>query len=454
VIVTGSPAPTVEWFLDGKSTGQTGTSLTISNAGQDATGSYTAVASNAEGNETSTAAVLTVVADSGLTGLSSGDLGAPGVAVSRELPGGPWQQATNASGPDTSSSSDAADQLIYDFQSITGDFEATIHLQGLNGGPDARAGLMLREDANSDGSPDPGDVFVFLGTKSGSSIGYVQQVRATTGEAAEVEVETLQGSAAIGDTFPAKWVMLKRTGNNVDLYTSSDGTTFDVVDLNYAFGTLSDPVLVGLATWSGDSTVAEAAFDAFNVTDTSLSANIVDEPDFEGLVRTGDGSNDADFEYNTSTTYESDAGLGWMRPQGCKWNYVVSGTDGYASADDSGAKILCQVIDDGRVSTGLHTLRYKATNDGAADNTLIVRVYGINGAFAYGNWSDSFSTGSGTLLNSGADVADSSFANEIVFEETGIDLGTGYDYLLISIETGGVASGESMTIDDFQLFSE
>lgn len=238
----------------------------------------------------------------------------------------------------------------------------------------------------------------------------------------------------------------------VTLLTSSDGITFDEVDTNYTVTGLSSEILIGPATWSGDGNVAVATFDGYSVSTLNV-ANIVDEPNFTGLVRTGNGSNDADFEYNSGTSDDADAGIGWIRPAGCKWNY--DSTNNRAVADNSGAKVLAQVINDAGASTGLHTLRFKALNDGDAGNTLIVRVYGVNGSFSYNHWSDSFSSGTGVLLNTAVDVADSSITALTQFEQTDIDLGTGYDYLILSVETGGVDdTTETLAIDEFELFAQ
>lgn len=68
VAVSGSPSPTLQWRKDGTNlAGQTGTTLTITNAGSANEGSYDCVASNSAGSATSSAATLAIASASGPT---------------------------------------------------------------------------------------------------------------------------------------------------------------------------------------------------------------------------------------------------------------------------------------------------------------------------------------------------------------------------------------------------
>ena len=284
--VTGNPAPSFQWRLNGSDiSGATNDSLTLNNVTAADAGDYTLFASNSAGDDTSDPAALTVISNTGLAGLTGAIIGSGDVFVSRELTGGDFEQASDAGGIDDLGN--GQDSIIYDYESVEGDFEAVLQIKDLQGGSNARAGLMLREGVDNSGTREPaaGDAFIFLGTEAGSADGYVQQYRDTTNAAANSEADTQIGGSAINHSFPDKWVMLKREGDLVTLFTSSDGVSFTEVDVSYTISGLNQEVLIGVAAWSGDGTTAIGQYDGYTlakVQSTQVSASTDDAEEKSG----------------------------------------------------------------------------------------------------------------------------------------------------------------------------
>ncbi len=286
----GDPVPDLQWQVDDGSgwsdlTGETSGTLTLLSVTDGMDGNqYRLVASNSEGQVNSNAATLDVTANTGFPGLDGANLGAASVSVTTEQSDGDLEQAGNGAGIDQTVGND---QISFDFQAVTGDFEATLNLKALTGGSNARVVLMMREDADGDGVPATDDAFVYLGTDTGD--GYVQDRRGSSGVASDGEIVTLSGGNALTHAFPAKWVLIKRENDvltlavddNDDGYLEVDESAIDVSGLNA-------DTLVGVATWSGDgAATAISETDAFNVTLLSGTTETINATD-SGRATDGD----------------------------------------------------------------------------------------------------------------------------------------------------------------------
>jgi len=190
-----------------------------------------------------------------------------------------------------------------------------------------------------------------------------------------------------------------------------------------------------------------ASSDSLSIDDITLGkstgVNIALESGFAGLVNMTNHSGTSDFETNWGNFTQNQAGMGWFRSGSSKWAY--DSANELIAADNSGSNTLAQALADGGNSTGVQTLRFTAGNSAGGGAELRVRVWGVNGNFTYSHWSG---LSGGTLLNAGADVATGDFPSTQFIEN--VDLGAGYDYLILELYTTGVSSGE-LTVDDVEL---
>ncbi|MDJ0843665.1 tandem-95 repeat protein [Crocosphaera sp.] len=161
--------------------------------------------------------------------------------------------------------------------------------------------------------------------------------------------------------------------------------------------------------------------------------NIVQDSAFSAI--------DGDFTGNYGMTYSSQAGESWIKPGGHKWSKDT--VNEWASADDSGALGLTQVIASNHTTQGLKTISFDGTNMGS-DNTLRLQVYGVDGEFEMSNWDTKTPVANGnepinvaTLLDTN-NLADSQF-DWTNFSWDNIDFGQGYEYIALRFVTGGVS---------------
>jgi len=210
-------------------------------------------------------------------------------------------------------------------------------------------------------------------------------------------------------------------------------------------------VLVAFQTW-GVNSGEEMLLDNVTLTGgdagggTEPESNIVVDPDFDPAVA---------FAGNTGTTYDTDAGQGWHIPGGHRWDKNIA--SGWAEVTSTGgARGMTQVIEDNAATTGTQLIRLQARNtEGDANsNTLQIQVYGINGAFSMGNWSNGTPTGAAVIWDSG-NVAGSTFDWTNV-ENASANFGSGYQYIAIRVWTSEVdpAAGDFQAIDDFLITSD
>ncbi len=157
------------------------------------------------------------------------------------------------------------------------------------------------------------------------------------------------------------------------------------------------------------------------------------------------------FNSNTGTTYSTDAGIGWIVPKKHKWNF--DGTNEWAYTDNTGAGGLIQVINDDGITQGAQKISFDATNIGA-DNTLKLKIYGIDGEFKIGNWDKNASVISldGSPINVDTLLDTDNIATEEfdwkTFSWDSLDFGSGYEYIALVFWTDGVDETDFQAIDN------
>ena len=176
------------------------------------------------------------------TSLTSQDIGAPVVAGSTTVvtPGRDYD--ITAGGRDIAST---ADQFHFAHRQITGDFDVKVRVQSVQQRDlYTKAGLMVREDLSA-GSRNAMLMTTF------SEKGYRFSFRRTTSGLTEAA-----GSGAVA--FPNAWLRLKRVGDVITGYRSTDGVAWTQVASTTIVG-LGQTVYLGLAVTSHSEFVATTA---------------------------------------------------------------------------------------------------------------------------------------------------------------------------------------------------
>ncbi|HAC66256.1 MAG TPA: RTX toxin [Cyanothece sp. UBA12306] len=144
------------------------------------------------------------------------------------------------------------------------------------------------------------------------------------------------------------------------------------------------------------------------------------------------------------------ADQGWVRPRGHRWNKDVNNE--WATADDSGASGLTQVIQDNNTTQGLQNLSFDAIHTGL-ENTLRLQVYGIDGQFSMSNWNtdtpvsyNSEPINVATILDT-QNLATENFDLQNFSWDT-LDFNNGYEYIVLRFTTQGVSDNELLAIDN------
>lgn len=160
---------------------------------------------------------------------------------------------------------------------------------------------------------------------------------------------------------------------------------------------------------------------------------------------------------NTGTTFDTHAGAGWVVPGGFKW---IRNTAGYIEADNDGAGGVVQVIEDDAATTGVHSivLDYYFHEGEPPENEFIVYIYGVDGPFKIGNWSEL-----GPQDKATNDPVGSQLLAEPILTNPSprwqhayigdIDFGSGYQYIVIMLWTNGVtgANGDVLHVDNVRI---
>lgn len=193
--------------------------------------------------------------------------------------------------------------------------------------------------------------------------------------------------------------------------------------------------------WTGTDTFTYTAVDAAGHAATAgvavyvkATANLV----ADGLMKQSQSTRGS-----PPTVTDSEAGLGWYlsTDHPWQWDRFNEWTYAYGAVGD---RAMAQVIADGKKTKGAGLVEFWAANQGA-DNVLRVKVFGVNGAFAYSMRTEAFSSGSGTLLYDSGDKGGENYDWKQISAPVAFG-DTGYDYLVISVWTDQV----SETDGDFQ----
>jgi len=159
------------------------------------------------------------------------DIGSAGVAGSSSVSNSVYtiKGAGNISG--------TADNFRFVYQTLSGDGEIKARLNSVgNTGTSGRIGVIIRESLTS------GSEYAFMGISPDGTFRW--QRRSNTGGSTSTTTSTIS-------TPPNTWVRLVRTGNTLYGYSSTDGTTWTLV--NSRSITMATNIYVGLAVASGSS---------------------------------------------------------------------------------------------------------------------------------------------------------------------------------------------------------
>ncbi len=188
------------------------------------------------------------------TGWNCGDIGSPVLTGIQFQNGG--SLILQGAGNDIWN---ASDQFHFVWQSLAADGSIAAHVisQSSTDGW-AKAGVMLRQ------STDPASPFYDAVVTPGNGI--TVQYRATQGGNAQQLVDFV-------GTVPA-YLMVARSGSSYSAYTSSDGTTWNLVAGTSVTINMSGPVLAGLAVTSHNAgIVGSATFNSINISILACPTN-------------------------------------------------------------------------------------------------------------------------------------------------------------------------------------
>ena len=176
------------------------------------------------------------------------DIGAPALKGSASYNGGAY--TITAAGTDIW---DTADQFHFVYQQVSGDLDVKVRVASI-GYADrwSKAGVMIRQ------SLDASSAHGFALTSAGKGYGFQRR-----NVAGGLTTSTSGTTAA-----PPGWVRLKRNGNLITAYQSTDGVNWTVIGSDSIV--LSDPVYVGIAATSHTATATTTVkADNFTVQVTS-----------------------------------------------------------------------------------------------------------------------------------------------------------------------------------------
>ena len=181
-------------------------------------------------------------------GQASADIGAPAVRGSASFSGGTY--TVNAAGADIWGTSD---QFHYVYQQASGDIDVKVRVASVSYADQwSKAGVMIRASLDADSAHG----FVLMSAGRGSAF----QRRPTDGG---LSVGTTGSTAA-----PPGWVRLKRSGNLVTAYRSTDGVNWVTIGSDSIV--LPDQVYVGIAATSHNAAAATTVkADNFSVVETA-----------------------------------------------------------------------------------------------------------------------------------------------------------------------------------------
>ncbi|WP_299416413.1 G8 domain-containing protein [Acaryochloris sp. IP29b_bin.148] len=159
--------------------------------------------------------------------------------------------------------------------------------------------------------------------------------------------------------------------------------------------------------------------------------------------------------------YSAGAGLGWLATTGVRRDANSRGGVALLSNPNYYGAGIAQVVYDQRIRRGKQTLGLKLKNiEGSSkpNNDIDITLWGVNGQFNNKLWQTSGPSQVGTLPMRRAKLADVTLGgNNFDWQnfQWNVDLGNGYDYLLVQVNTQGTKDrGDYVAIDDVRLFGD
>jgi len=166
------------------------------------------------------------------------------------------------------------------------------------------------------------------------------------------------------------------------------------------------------------------------------SANLLVNGDFSSAIAT-----------NFGITSSDSAGQGWFRAGKSVWSWAGK----QAVAGGSNAPALTQVIQSQGQHRGQHNFSFDLTNSDG--DSLRVMIWGVNGDFSLSQWNAEGPKGADKVVN----LLDQTFTNRFTsptrISVENINLGTGYEFLAVSLVSTGVQGGDIQRVDNVFLGS-
>lgn len=214
-------------------------------------------------------------------------------------------------------------------------------------------------------------------------------------------------------------------------------TGFNHVEIPLDLGDGYDYITVLFWTVGPNSGVHE--FDNVSISsDLRIGSNLLTNADFS-----------SELKFNSGTSNQDDAGLGWIVPGSQRWSRPESG---YIQADDSGARGIVQIVRDGFNTTGQREIVFDLYN--STDTIgLKLLVWGINGDFALNLWQENgLSSNNATSLLVNAADGDLTTIKGHNTVSVPLDLGnSGFEYIVVLFQTDNVPASEVRTLSNVYL---
>jgi hypothetical protein len=262
VVANGTATLSYQWqkSVSGiwTSVGTNSATFTISSTAASDAGSYRVVVSNSAGSATSNTATLTVNVPASLPApWVDGDVGSPGLAGSASYSSGTF--TVNGGGADIWNTSD---QFNYVYEAVTGNQTIIARVASQqNTDPWAKAGVMVRDSLNANGS------YALVHTTPGNGTDF--QFR--TGDGASA-----QWNGQVSAVAP-EWVKLVISGTTATGFTSADGVTWTQIGSTTL--PLGSTYYVGLAdTAHNNSLLSTDKFDNVSVAGAAVAPAITTQP--------------------------------------------------------------------------------------------------------------------------------------------------------------------------------
>ncbi|WP_309383174.1 PKD domain-containing protein [Cerasicoccus frondis] len=172
-----------------------------------------------------------IVHDLTSAGLVANTIGSGATGSSRILTSGEWEVDGDCIGLDG-----IADSLVFESESVSGNFQALVKVNDIYGGSAPQAGLAIRESLDADART------VAVATNSGSNYEVASRLAVAGALTRSTSTESY--------SYPNAWLLLERTGDSIQVATSTDGVTFVEIDEITLTG-LSASVHLGIFSSSG-----------------------------------------------------------------------------------------------------------------------------------------------------------------------------------------------------------